>query len=147
MRRAQGALEFTLITGVMLIIFSVVFIVAQNNYLSIQEARFDEGVERFLSSIEQEIVFAYSAGEGYSRNVTFPHRLQGMVYQLFIRPSTLNTATELYVDSRGTRYLSFIPIPVVFEVGFEDVSGVYELSPVHTFTLRRTSTSVEISNS
>ena len=113
MRRGQGAIEFVLITTVMLLLFTAAFIVAQQNYASIQEERFEQGVYNALGVVETELEVAFQAGEGYEREIYVPRTIAGIPFTLdLLLNQTPATADELSLTIRGQEYFSFLRVPV-----------------------------------
>ena len=81
-RRAQGAVEFVFISTVMLLFFTAAFIVAQTNYIKVQDARYQESIQFVFDRVEAEINAANQAGDGYEREFSIPRTLGGIPYEL-----------------------------------------------------------------
>ena len=113
MRRAQGAVEFVFISTVMLLFFTSAFIVAQANYIKVQEARFEENIQLVFDRVESEISAANQAGEGYEREFRIPRTLAGIPYELDLQLNESAQAKDaLILRIQEEEYFRFSQIPL-----------------------------------
>lgn len=135
MRRGQGAIEFVFITVVMLLFFTAAFIVAQQNYAEIQQARYQSSIYSSLDRIESELQVAFQAGEGYQRDIRVPKTIAGIPYELtLLTNNTPQQADTLLLNVSGEEYFRFIVVPVngTMQTGRHRLSGG---NPVQITTL------------
>lgn len=118
MRRGQGAIEFVFITTAMLLFFTVAFIIAERNYVEIQEQRFEQTVYGLMDRVQSEFSAAFQAGDGYEREFYLPATIVGNPYDIRLALNqTPRGKDELVVDVLGEEYFRFLQIPVNGTIG------------------------------
>ncbi len=125
-RYAQGAVEFTLITTGVLLLFSVGFIVAEQQFLKVQETKLDEKAQEVIDQIETEILLAKEAGEGYQRYFVLPQTLDGAPYNIDLLDNETNSSSDelvLLVDDK--EYFLFLTVDVEGNIstGYNNITG------------------------
>ncbi len=116
MRRAQSAIEFTLITTAMLLIFSVAIIVAQSSFLKIAKDQSNAAVEALMDQVETEVTLAAKGGVGYSRTFSLPETISGDPYSITIDQVSPPGSDELVVIAQGKEHLRFLAYDVTGNV-------------------------------
>jgi len=107
--RGQSAVEFMILIGVVLFIFSLFLIVIQNNVSD----KFDEDRDRIaleiVLTVQDEINLASESSDGYSRNFKIPSRVGSLGYNISIIESNVFLITE------DGRHAVSLPIPEAVE--------------------------------
>ena len=80
--KAQVAMEFLALVGVMLLIFMTFLLVITDQGIRIAATKEELVVEDIANSIQKEILTAASVQDGYRRNFTIPYQVQGINYTL-----------------------------------------------------------------
>lgn len=126
MGRGQGAIEFVLITTVMMLLFTGAFIVAQQNYANIQESRFQSAVYGVFDRINSEIRVGHQAGAGYTREFSIPKTLAGTPYTLELLTNQTPAGKDaLLLRVSNDEHLVFLEFDVdgVVETGKLSIAG------------------------
>ena len=125
MKRAQSAVEFTLITTIMLLLFSVGFVVVEARFLDVQQDRLDAMSWDLLETIEAEIQIAWEIGDGYERTFYLPRTLQGVPYEIqFNDATTPSSLDELVLTVKDKNYLRFVPYDFDVSAGLDPGSEI-----------------------
>lgn len=113
MKRAQGAIEFVLITTVMMLFFAVAFIGAQNTYTNVQQEQLERQVYGFFNTIETEIRVAHIQGDGYERDIHIPQTFSGVPFEIELRLNqSPNSSDELVLNIYDQEFFYFLQPPV-----------------------------------
>jgi hypothetical protein len=110
--RGQTAIEFIILLGFMLFVFTTFFyviherssiIVAQNNHLELQT---------ISDILLQEITIASRVKDGYTRTFEIPFTLKNGNYTVM-----LSNSSEITVTTIDEEYLVFLPVAVSIDTG------------------------------
>ena len=81
--KAQVAMEFLALVGVMLLMFIVFLLVITDQSVRISSTKEELIVDDIATSIQKELLTAASVQDGYSRNFTIPFQVQGVNYTIY----------------------------------------------------------------
>ncbi|MEK6899167.1 MAG: hypothetical protein AABW79_03665 [Nanoarchaeota archaeon] len=93
MKRAQSAIEFMILIGVLLLLMTGFLAFVGNNISQKQIEQRTALMRSIADNIEQEIRLANSASNGYSRNLELPSTILGKEYAIDIIDSLLQIRT------------------------------------------------------
>jgi hypothetical protein len=103
MRRAQTALEFLILTGFMLFIFTAFFfVIKERSAVATEQIHYQE-LAAIGDIISQEVTLAAQVRDGYNRTFTLPYTAGEEPYTI-----TLPSQTEVDLRSRDSQYLLFL---------------------------------------
>ena len=101
--RGQGALEFMVLAGFMLFIFTAFFfVISQRNATAVQQGRYGEMVV-VADIINQEVTNAYRVQDGYTRIFEIPATINGEQYNI-----TRYGTSEMLIQTANEEYLLFL---------------------------------------
>lgn len=92
--RGQGAIEFVIIFGALLVFFILFFTAIQNNIENKNSEKERVVAQNVALDVQEEISIAADASEGYIRNFTTPSNILGKDYTLNISDEILSIEME-----------------------------------------------------
>lgn len=92
-KHAQIAIEFIIITGVVLFFFVGFMIIINNNISDAKKARENTFMKDLALSVRDEVGLAAHASNGYSRTFTVPASISGTDYEINITENVLQLKT------------------------------------------------------
>ncbi len=106
MRRAQTAMEFVILIGFMLFVFTTFFLVIQERSSIIKQEIYRRDLDGVAQLITNEIALAQQVRFGYIREFTLPLKLSGENYTV-----TLNNGSEVTIrrDISNDEFVVFLP--------------------------------------
>lgn len=105
--RGQTSIEFLILLGFMLIVFTSFFVVAQDVVVENNQREIRYGLITVANGIRDEILTANQVHPGYSRVFTLPKEIHDTPYTAQILDST-----ELVLIADSYEYIIFLPIQV-----------------------------------
>lgn len=108
-RRAQGSLEFTIITVTMLLAFAGLFLFMEYQFQQAQISREQALVQNIITHFESEVELAALAGEGYERVFYMPQTVAGVPYDIYLHLNQSPGRDEFILEYEGERHIRFIP--------------------------------------
>lgn len=107
--RGQAAIEFLILSGFMLIVFTTFFFVIQERS-DLQRQR-QQGIElqSIADVIEQEVLLASQVSDGYNRTFELPRRLAGREYDISLYPAS-GSPSEVVVRTSEEEYIVFLAV-------------------------------------
>lgn len=117
MRRAQTAIEFLVLVGFMLFIFTAFFLVIQERTASAKRQQYYTELSSIGDLLVQEVRLAQQVRNGYRREITLPSTVAGVQYNI-----TLNDSAELTIRKKtdewsysDEEYLVFLPVNITVD--------------------------------
>lgn len=102
--KAQSAIEFVMLVGVVLFFFTIFFITIQENMSDKIKERKNLIVSETALSIQQEIELASESGEGYFREFKIPEEIGNQDYNVTI------IEDMVYVRTVDEKYAVALPV-------------------------------------
>lgn len=105
MKKGQSAIEFTIIMGMMFLIFTVFFFAVSTKLLEIQKSNKESLLEDLGAYVQNELRLATIAEDGYFRQFELPATLGGFDYKVNITKYGLMNHTDIvfsYVNYTDT---------------------------------------------
>lgn len=112
MRRAQTALEFLILTGFMLFIFTTFFFVIKEQSATAAQQTHHQELAAIAETINSEVIIASQVHDGYIRAFDLPYTAAGDVYTI-----TFPSSTELNIRTADSEYLLFLTANVTVAGG------------------------------
>lgn len=81
-KKSQTAIEFTLLIGFVLFVFTIFFVIININSEDKQSQKKQIAIDEVAESIKDEIDLAYNSQEGYIREFVLPQTLDGLDYEV-----------------------------------------------------------------
>lgn len=81
-KKSQAALEFLILSGVMMTIFVFFFAVATGKIAEMNEERRDKIASDIMDSVISELELAQQSLDGYTREFTLPENIEGREYEM-----------------------------------------------------------------
>lgn len=129
-RRAQSAVEFVVLAGIMFFVFSISIIYVEDVLVDYTQAGKEAQLMGVRDAIVAEVALADRMPAGYQRTFVLPPEIQGIDYTVTVQPEPSPNKDGFVLRSGGTEILAFLDY---------DVTGT--LHP-GTNTIRRTNTVV-----
>jgi hypothetical protein len=107
MRKAQTSMEFVILTGFMIIAFSVFYITIQAKLVEANRDSTDISARQVETLVVNEIKVAESVGDGYYREFELPQRVNGLDYNVSIM-SGMGGMPEVVVKYNGKERVYFV---------------------------------------
>ena len=108
---AQGAMEFTILIGFILLFFTVFFLVINGNISDKMRERNDLIMKDLALAVQDEINLAFISIEGYSRTFVIPEKLFNKDYSISIIDELV------YIVTDDEKYAVSLPVaPVIGQV-------------------------------
>lgn len=126
MRRGQSAVEFALITVILLFIFTSAFAILQWRFSQFEDEKVMFAALDVAGAIQTEAQVAYETGSGYSRTFYVPQTLGGVDYAITYNPNTTaNSLDELVVSTARTQNVVFLSFDVqgTIQKGWLQIDG------------------------
>lgn len=95
-KKGQGAIEFMIIFGVILVFFVLFFAIIKGNHSDKNKEKIDTLLRNVALDLRDEINIAASASEGYTRNFTLPNNVLGNDYTVI-----LTNFGDVYLTAEG----------------------------------------------
>ncbi len=109
MRRAQAAIEFMVLSGFMILVFSTFFLVVQQRSQVLAEQNRLEEVSRVSDRISDEIRIAGRVRPGYERTFVLPPLIDEDPYTVQLIP--LEAPSEVIITyGDGEEYVTFLDV-------------------------------------
>ena len=112
--RGQTSIEFLVLLGFMLLVFTAFYFVIQERLTVAQQEQNYNDIVAVADTINQEISFANLVHDGYNRTFELPRSLNGEAYD-----ATLNGHTEVYINTSEYGYILFLPTNVTIAGGMK----------------------------
>ena len=103
-KRAQTAVEFLILVGVILFFFTAFFVAVQGNMSDRIKERKNILVREVALTIQDEIKFASESSEGYYREFTLPSNIGGSSYEALIIENVI------YIRTLDNKHAIALPI-------------------------------------
>jgi Raf kinase inhibitor-like YbhB/YbcL family protein len=103
-KKSQSAMEFLIMAGFVLFVFSGFFIIIQGNILQKTRENQEKDFKETALMVQDEINLATQSSDGYMREFTLPTRISGLDYDINI------TEGLIYIYSKDMRYAMAIPL-------------------------------------
>jgi hypothetical protein len=103
-KRSQTAIEFMLITGLILVSFTGLMIAIQSSTGSKVREKNQISVEQVALAVQDEINLASKSSDGYFRSFKIPSEIVGMSYSISLKDSSV------YIITTDSRYSVAYPI-------------------------------------
>ncbi len=104
MKKSQTAIEFLILTGVMLFFFTSFFLIIGEN----TEDKAKENINRIITdiatSVQDEINFAFESMEGYNREFKIPEDINGLEYDISLIEG------QVYLKTDNGKYAISLPV-------------------------------------
>jgi uncharacterized protein (UPF0333 family) len=92
-RRGQTSLEFIVLAGFMLFVFTAfIFVVKERSNIANQQVRYNE-LSSVAQSLNQEVINAYRVQDGYTRTFEIPNTINGEQYTIKVTDNSELTLT------------------------------------------------------
>ncbi len=104
-KRSQTAIEFIMLTGVIIFFFTIFFISINENMGDKIRERRNLEIEKIATSVQDEINLASKSSKGYSRQFKVPYDINGEEYDINI------TGGMVYVRTLNNKQTIAISIP------------------------------------
>jgi hypothetical protein len=135
-KKSQTAVEFVILTGVMIMVFLIVYILVQQKIITATENRNDAAAQQIIDLLINEIKVAQSVSDGYTRYFNMPTYLNNLEYTISIIPGLPGT-TEIVIKYYDKEKVYFLEESVnktsTVSVGLNKItkkSGDIMISPV-----------------
>jgi len=92
-KKAQSAIEFVILVGFVLSMFTIFFLIIQENVSYKISERRDLEIKEIALTVRDEIDLASSSAEGYSRNFSLPEKISGKDYEINVNESAVSAIT------------------------------------------------------
>ena len=94
--KSQTGVEFLIMTGVVLLFFTIFFLAIQSNQEGKNKEKENLLVRNLALTMQDEISLASGATNGYSREFYVPETIMGMVYEISLIDS------RVYIKSKSS---------------------------------------------
>ena len=113
MRRGQSAIEFLILTGFMLLVFSAFFLVIKDRSAELNKNSALVEVESVAKTLQTEVAIANQVRNGYERTFELPSTINGERYEIFFAKDGMEVSkSEVIITSAGSEYLIYLPVNV-----------------------------------
>lgn len=106
-KKGQGAVEFLILTGAIVFLFTLFFISLNENLRDKMVEKKNIEIKEIATSVRDEINLALKSSDGYSRQFKVPYDIDGEDYDINI------TGEMVYVKTSDNKYAIAIPVPSV----------------------------------
>jgi hypothetical protein len=106
-KKSQSSMEFVILTGFMMLVFVIFFIVIQGRLVVVKDVRAEQRALEIASIVKNEVELANTVTEGYERVFFIPYDIDGESYTIFIYDDY-----ELVINHSGRQFVSFFDYPV-----------------------------------
>jgi len=106
-RRAQAAIEFLVLFGFMLIVFTVFFLIIEQRSAQRQERAELAELAAIGAAVREEVALATRVHDGYNRTFLLPAAVSRGSYTLSLAPASL--PTELAISDGQDEFVVFLP--------------------------------------
>lgn len=106
-KKSQGAVEFLILTAVIIFFFTLFFVSLNENMGDKIKQKQNLAIEEIAIYIQDEINLASKSSEGYSRKFKIPDDINGENYEISI------TSEMIYAKSSDKRNAIALPIPSI----------------------------------
>lgn len=113
MKRAQAAVEFVVLSSAMLLAFSIVIIVMQDNLADYTSEGLQAGAQSIEETIEHEMSLAAAMPDGYERRFVLPESVQGKPYLIEAHSENPPARDWINISVAGKSTLKFIDAELV----------------------------------
>ena len=103
-KKSQASVEFLIITGFVLFIFTSFFIAINESSSDKINQRQNTAVQEVALTIQDEINLAFKSSDGYSRNFKIPDKINSQEYSVNI------TDNVVYVKTNDNKYALALPV-------------------------------------
>lgn len=103
-KKSQGAFEFIILVGFVLLSFTVLFLVINENISDKSEERRNKAIKEFVLGVANEIDLASESTDGYYREFEIPSRIEGLEYEINL------TEDMISFKSTNGKYAMAVPI-------------------------------------
>jgi len=103
-KKAQTAIEFMIIVGVLLFFFTSFFLVLSENINTKSKENINQKVTNLAYNIQEEITLAHESTDGYNRIFKIPEDISGLKYEITM------TGSQIYIKSNDDKYAIALPI-------------------------------------
>ncbi len=80
--KAQSAVEFALIIGFLMLVFSAMVVIVTDKSIQLQQSTDYDALHQLGSVVKSELDFAGTTEQGYLRTIYLPSQLNGLDYNL-----------------------------------------------------------------
>jgi hypothetical protein len=130
MRRGQTAIEFIILTGFMLFVFTAFFLVIQERSVAVQQQSYYNELSGVANLLSQEVALAQQVRSGYMREFELPPTVNGEKYTVTLSDRSEFTVRQVFADEE---YLVFLPVNITID---GNLSGT--LQSGYTYTITKT---------
>jgi uncharacterized protein (UPF0333 family) len=102
--KAQGSLEFLILLGVVLFIFTIFLIAIGGSMHDKTKEKINKRVNNVALIVQDEIQLASSSSNGYFRNFSLPEDISGLDYEINI------TGNLVYIRTTDGRYATSLNV-------------------------------------
>jgi len=106
-KQAQSSIEFAILVGFMIVMFTIFFVIIQQNYSSKLSQRQDRLVKEIGESVKSEIDLAFHSIDGYRREFSLPKSVYGTDYDIRVSEGAVFVKT---VDNKHAISLSVLGV-------------------------------------
>jgi|GEM_PF-4260567 len=106
-RKAQSSLEFLLLVGFMVLVFSSFFIIIENRLSIEKQINRQKDLQEVSSLIESELLVAHSVRDGFVRPLELPNTLNGESYNVYLFDSD-----EIVINTSDYEHILFLPFQI-----------------------------------
>ena len=103
MKKAQSAVEFIILMGVMSMMFVVFVSIIQGNITDEVKDNRDTVVKEIALTVQNEISLAIGAPDGYLREFTLPPNILGLDYEITL------TGTNVFIRTTDSKHAIALP--------------------------------------
>lgn len=106
-KKSQSAMEFVILTSLMILVFLIFYIVIQQKIVIATEDKNDAAAQQVMNLVINEIKLAESVTDDYSRQFSTPSYLNNLQYNITIIPGVGNS-TELVIKYHDKEMVYFL---------------------------------------
>lgn len=103
-RKAQSAVEFIILVGIVLVVFLIFMGVIQRNISDEVKNNRDTVAKEIALTIQNELSLASEASDGYFRKFTLPANILGLDYDIIL------TDTNVFIKTVDEKHAVALPI-------------------------------------
>jgi len=107
MKKAQSAMEFVILFGFILFMFTTFFVaIKASTYDKIKENQ-ELAIKQVAITVQDEINLALQSSDGYSRKFKIPAKISGLEYEIEL------VEGYVYINTKDEHHAIALPIPDV----------------------------------
>ncbi|MDD9954546.1 MAG: discoidin domain-containing protein [Candidatus Woesearchaeota archaeon] len=110
MKRGQAAVEFLVLTGFMMLVFTTFFLVVQERTAMRNQQAMQNELVTVAEIVEQEVAIANSVKEGYNRIFELPTFINGKNYTITMHPP--EAPSEIVITMDEEEFIFFLQTPL-----------------------------------